>query len=80
MRAEMTVRLRGQVLDPAGQAVAEALRQLGFPVLGVRIGKVIDLELPTEDQEEAKDLCRRMAERLLANPVLEEWAVEVQGP
>jgi phosphoribosylformylglycinamidine synthase PurS subunit len=72
------VRLRPEVLDPAGQAVASALRDLGFAVDSARIGKVIDLSLPTDDRAEAEAAARRMAERLLANPVLEVYAVEVE--
>jgi phosphoribosylformylglycinamidine synthase PurS subunit len=80
MRAEVTVRLRPEVLDAAGQAVLHALGDLGFPVGDVRIGKVIDLELPTTDPAEAEALCRRMAERLLANPVLETFSIRVDRP
>jgi phosphoribosylformylglycinamidine synthase PurS subunit len=80
VRARVTVRLRPGVLDPQGAAVREALRALGFPVEDVRVGKVLDIELAAGGGDEARDLCRQMAERLLANPVLETFAVEVDAP
>lgn len=76
MKATVTVRLRSGVLDPQGAAVRSALAGLGFAGVGdARVGKVIELELATEDQAEARRLIDDMCARLLANPVMEEYSV-----
>lgn len=78
MHARVLVTLRRGVLDPAGQAVADALEQLGFDeVRGVRIGKVIELELEEMPPEEARKRLARMGEQLLANTVIEDYQVEL---
>lgn len=79
-RVDVRVGLRPGVLDPQGQAVAGALRALGFSGVGdVRVGRWIrlDLEAPSEDEarRQAEDMCRR----LLANPVIEEFAYDVSA-
>lgn len=81
MRAKVLVTLRDGVLDPAGQAVADGLRQLGFnEVRGVRIGKVLDVELePGTSSSAARQRLAEMSERLLANPVIEDFRVELDG-
>ncbi|MFN3643405.1 MAG: phosphoribosylformylglycinamidine synthase subunit PurS [Gemmobacter sp.] len=77
MRARVTVMLRNGVLDPQGEAVRHALGALGFTgVSGVRQGKVIELDLATADRAAAEAEVRAMCERLLANTVIETWAVE----
>ena len=78
MQARVRVELRKAVLDPAGEAVKASLGQLGFEgVRGVRIGKVIDIELDDMPRVEAEARVREMAEKLLANPVIEDFTVEV---
>jgi phosphoribosylformylglycinamidine synthase len=75
-RARLVVTLKPSLLDSAGRTVGEALRKLGFDeVRGVRIGKVIELDL--EKYDEAR--VREMAERLLANPVVEDYRIEATG-
>jgi phosphoribosylformylglycinamidine synthase len=77
---EIRVMPRGAVLDPQGQAVEHALRALGFGgVSKVRIGKhmVLDVEAPTKDEAVAK--ARAMCDRLLANPVMEDFDVAVKN-
>ncbi|MFN6979165.1 MAG: phosphoribosylformylglycinamidine synthase subunit PurS [Gemmobacter sp.] len=77
MRARVTVMLKTGVLDPQGEAVRHALGALGFTgVSGVRQGKVIELDLATADRAAAEAEVRAMCERLLANTVIETWAVE----
>ncbi len=70
---------REGVLDPQGQAVAGGLKNLGFEGLSeVRVGTVIDVSLERElDREAAMKLGRDMAEALLANPVTEDFEIEV---
>ncbi|HMM48426.1 MAG TPA: phosphoribosylformylglycinamidine synthase subunit PurS [Miltoncostaeaceae bacterium] len=70
----VTVMPREGVLDPQGQAVREALTQLGFADLGeVRIGKRIELDIPGDDPE---GVAREMCDRLLANALIEDYRVE----
>lgn len=67
--------LKREILDPQGQAVERALPELGFSgVSEVRIGKHIELTVSDGDAEEA---ARRVAEALLANPVIEEFSVRL---
>lgn len=79
MHARVVVTLRAGVLDPAGQAVADGLEQLGFSeVRGVRIGKAIDIEL-APGIENARARLEEMSARLLANPVIEDFTIELLG-
>lgn len=75
---EVLVRLKPGVLDPQGQQVAKVLHELGYaPVVAVRVGRLIDVEVEAPDAAAAKALGQEMAERLLANPVLEVCDVVV---
>lgn len=79
MRAIVTVGLKPGVLDTAGKAVAGALQELGFAsVAGARVGKVIELELTAQDQATAEAEVRAMCEKLLANPVIESYAIRLE--
>jgi phosphoribosylformylglycinamidine synthase PurS subunit len=78
MRATVLVRPKAGILDPQGEAVESALEHLGFAVSGARVGKVIDLEVEASDPAEAKAQVERMCEQLLANPLVESYAVEVE--
>ena len=72
------VMLKPEILDPQGQAVANALPSLGFaPATGLRIGKHVELELEAGSEQEALDTATKMAETLLANPVIEDYAVRL---
>jgi phosphoribosylformylglycinamidine synthase len=71
------VRPKPGILDPQGEAVGSALGHLGFEVRDARIGKVIDLELDAADETAAKAEVERMCERLLANPLIESYEIEV---
>jgi phosphoribosylformylglycinamidine synthase len=78
MRARVEVSFRDGVLDPEAQAIGKALGQLGFSgVRGVRKTKVIELELEYADRAAAEADVRAMCERLLANPVIETYRIEV---
>lgn len=78
MRARVTVRLKDGVLDPQGEAIQGALAALGFAgVQGVRVGKVVELELDAADADLAKEAATNMADKLLANPVIEAYEIEV---
>ena len=78
MKARVHVTLRTGVLDPQGEAVRHALGQLGFDgVEGVRQGKVIELDLAETDKAKAEAAAQEMCEKLLANTVIENYAVEI---
>jgi phosphoribosylformylglycinamidine synthase len=66
------------VLDPQGRAVQRALRDLGYQAaVDARTGRVIELELATTDAAEAHALAAEMCDKLLANPVIEDYSVEI---
>ena len=77
-RVVVDVTLKPEILDPQGQAVANALPALGFSgVDGVRVGKHFEIELAGEIDEQRLADVRAMAEKLLANPVIEDFVVRV---
>ncbi|WP_321504949.1 phosphoribosylformylglycinamidine synthase subunit PurS [Breoghania sp.] len=78
MKARVTVTLKNGVLDPQGKAIEGALGALGFAgVGGVRQGKVFDIELEGADQAKARADLEAMCEKLLANTVIENYAIEL---
>ena len=77
MKATVLVRPKAGILDPQGEAVESSLRQLGFPVGEARIGRVIDLDVDAATADEARGEIERMCERLLANPLIESYEIEV---
>jgi len=80
VKAIVTVMLKDGVLDPQGKAIGHALNNLGFAQVGdVRAGKIIELELAETDAAAAKAAAQEMADRLLANPVIESYKVEIIG-
>ena len=79
MKAKVHVRLKDGVLDPQGAAIGRALAQLGFGSVGqVRQGRLIELELGARDRASAEREVRAMCEQLLANPVIETYAVSIE--
>ena len=78
MKARVYVMLKTGVLDPQGEAVRHALVALGFDgVLGVRQGKVIELDLAATDKAAAEVEVKEMCEKLLANTVIESYQIEL---
>lgn len=78
MKATVLVRLKTEVLDPQGDAVRQALVRLGFEgVKSVRVGKLIEMELDSGNQEELKANLAKMADEMLANPVIEDFEVKI---
>ena len=78
MKARVHVTLKDGVLDPQGKAIAQALGRLGFDgVKGVRQGKYIELDLAETDAAKARAAVEQMCGRLLANTVIESYAVEI---
>jgi phosphoribosylformylglycinamidine synthase subunit PurS len=79
MKARVTVMLKSGVLDPQGKAIGQALGRLGFAgVADVRQGKVIEIELAETDQTRARSKISEMCEKLLANTVIENYAIELK--
>jgi phosphoribosylformylglycinamidine synthase subunit PurS len=79
VRATVLIRPKGGILDPQGEAVGHSLRKLGFDVRTARVGRVVDLELETDDADAAQSEIRRMCEDLLANPLIESFEIQVDG-
>ncbi|MCG8361495.1 MAG: phosphoribosylformylglycinamidine synthase subunit PurS [Kiloniellales bacterium] len=80
MKARVHVTLKPGVLDPQGKAIEHALDSLGFlGVEEVRQGKVIDLTLAESDPDQARASVEAMCEKLLANTVIESYAIELEG-
>ena len=61
MKATVLIRPKEGILDPQGEAVEEALRALGFAVSGARVGRLVDVEVDTDDLEEARVAVDRMS-------------------
>jgi len=80
-RVQVRVMPRAALLDPQGQAVEHALRALGFgEVAQVRVGKHLVVELQAASRDEALTRARAMCDRLLANPVTEDYDLAVETP
>ncbi len=78
-QARVLVRLRPSVLDPAGEATRGAAARLGVEGISkLRIGKAIELEVDAPDATEARRRLEMLSDRLLANPVIEDWSLELQ--
>ena len=75
--ATIRVRPKAEVRDPQGEAIAGALRSLGMDVADVRTGKEIVVTFVAPDETAARSVAAKMGDELLANPVIEEFAVEV---
>jgi len=78
IKARITVTLKNGVLDPQGKAIEHALSGMGFGGVGaVRQGKVFDVELAESDKAKAEADLKAMCDKLLANTVIENYAVEI---
>lgn len=78
MKAKVTITLKSGVLDPQGKAIEGALHGLGFAgVSAVRAGKIIELDVAETDAAAARARVEEMCRGLLANPVMENYAIEI---
>jgi len=78
MRARVFVTLKPSVFDPQGRTIAEALHSLGYAgVEDVRQGKYFELDIDAQTADEAHRLAAEAADKLLANPVIESYRIEV---
>jgi phosphoribosylformylglycinamidine synthase len=80
MRARIYVTLKKAVLDPQGKAVARSLSHLGFgEVKDVRIGKFVEVDLDAQSRAEAERRLGEMCKKLIANTVIEDYRIELEG-
>ncbi|OFW09595.1 MAG: phosphoribosylformylglycinamidine synthase [Acidobacteria bacterium RIFCSPLOWO2_02_FULL_67_36] len=79
MKARVFVTLKPSVFDPQGQTIVEALHSMGYAGVGdVRQGKYFELEVSSTSAEQARALASEVADKLLANPVIESYRIEVE--
>jgi phosphoribosylformylglycinamidine synthase subunit PurS len=79
VRLTVLIRPKAGILDPQGEAVQTSLSTLGFSVTRARVGRLVDLEIATDDAEAARSEVERMCAELLANPLIESFEVVVEG-
>jgi phosphoribosylformylglycinamidine synthase len=77
VKARIVVRPKPGILDPQGEAVQGSLQQLGFAVEEARVGRIVELELRNGDRDHALTELEQMCERLLANPLIESYEIEL---
>ena len=78
IKARVRVELRNGVLDPQGVTRRNALVDMGYAeVSSVRSGKIFDLEIELDDRDDAAARLDEMCRKLLANPVIEQYGIEV---
>jgi phosphoribosylformylglycinamidine synthase len=78
VKVSVLVRPKEGILDPQGAAVEHSLRKLGFEVAGARVGRLVDVEVEASSEDEARVQVDEMCRQLLANPLIESYAIEVQ--
>tara|TARA_B100001123_G_C15086649_1_gene937899 strand:- start:622 stop:864 length:243 start_codon:yes stop_codon:yes gene_type:complete len=80
MKVRVHVTLKNGVLDPQGNAVEHALAELGFSgVYGVRIGRYIEFDIDETDRDKVSEQSEKMCRKLLANTVIENYQIDVEG-
>jgi phosphoribosylformylglycinamidine synthase len=80
VKARVHITLKHGVLDPQGKAIGHALESLGFKGVGeVRQGKYIEIDLAETDRARARAAAEDMCRKLLANPVIENYSIDVEG-
>jgi phosphoribosylformylglycinamidine synthase len=76
--AQVKITLKKTVADPQGLTVKHALEALGFGgIAGVRMGKFVTIELEAKEKEKAEEEAKAMCQKLLANPIIEDFSLEV---
>ena len=79
MKARVFVTLKPSVFDPQGKTIADALHSLGYKGVGdVRQGKFFELDVSAASADQARALVAEVADKVLANPVIESYRVEVE--
>jgi phosphoribosylformylglycinamidine synthase len=78
MKAKITVRLKQTVHDPQGEAILQSLHHMGFAnIHAVRQGKIFDVEVKNVRLTEGQVLLEEIARKVLANPIIEEYSIEL---
>ncbi|MEX2573296.1 MAG: phosphoribosylformylglycinamidine synthase subunit PurS [Balneolaceae bacterium] len=78
-KAKVNITLRKSILDPKGKATHHALKNLGLQeISGVRIGKLIELDITADNETKARELAKTACARLLANEVMEDYQIEIE--
>ena len=78
MKAKVTVKLKNGVLDPQGKAIQHASQSLGLKnIEDVKVGKVFEIQLKSNDLSSVKEELKQLSEKLLANTVIENFEVEI---
>lgn len=78
MKAQIHISLKNGVLDPQGKAIESALHGLGFSgAQNVRQGKLIEIDVDAANEDEARKVVEEMCQKLLANPVMERYSIEL---
>ena len=77
MKVTVLVRPRDGILDPQGEAVRRSRAGLGYPAAGGRAGKVFDLDVEAADEDGARRIAGEIAEKVLSNPLIEQFELEV---
>lgn len=78
-KASIHITLRPSILDPQGKATHEALTQLGFDAIEqVRMGKVIELWIDADAEDDARKIADDACRKLLANPVVEDYTISLE--
>lgn len=77
--SKINISINKNILDPQGKAVEHSLKSLGYDSIeDTRIGKYIELKINVQSKEEAERISKEACDRLLANPVMEEYSFEVK--
>jgi len=79
VKGTVLIRPKTGILDPQGEAVRDSLTKLGFAVARARVGRLVEVEVETDDPAQARAALERMAAELLANPLIESFTIEVEG-
>lgn len=78
MKARVFVTLKPSVFDPQGRTISEALHSMGYAGIGdVRQGKYFELEIDARSPDQARELASSVADKVLANPVIESYRIEI---
>lgn len=76
--AKIKITLRSSILDPQGKTVEHSLKSLGYDKIeGTRVGKYIEMKINTDSKEEAESIADKACEKLLSNPVMEDYEFEI---
>ncbi|MBV9241591.1 MAG: phosphoribosylformylglycinamidine synthase subunit PurS [Acidobacteria bacterium] len=80
MKAKVYVTLKPSVLDPQGKAIQHSVESLGYRnISDIRQGKYFEIAFATDSESDARSAAEKLAKDVLANPVIEEYSVEIES-